>query len=225
MKKLFISDFHLGSPLFSKERQVAQLFNCSNYKEIYIIGDVIDTWENDVSKIVKQYDSLIRTINNSPAKILIIKGNHDPDIDKLKFIFHSCEVVVNKEISLDGKKVILVHGDEFDDIVIKYLWITKLWFPIHWFLERIGVNIKGYLRELFHSISAKKQHKHYNDIVSDIEKEAVKKYSDYSIVIMGHTHLSKLVYTSKPMYINTGSLIHDPCCIEYDNGIFTKKEL
>ena len=100
-----------------------------------------------------------------------------------------------------------------------------MWFPIHWFLERIGVNIKGYLRELFHSISAKKQHKHYNDIVSDIEKEAVKKYSDYSILIMGHTHLSKRVYISKPIYINTGSLIHDPCCIEYDNGIFTKKEL
>jgi len=225
MKKLFISDFHLGSPLFLKERQTTQLFNCSNYKEIYIIGDIIDTWENDVSKIIKQYDSLIRIINNSPAKVSIIQGNHDPSIDKLKFIFHSCDVVVNKEIDLDGKKVIMIHGDEFDAVVVKYLWMTKLWFPIHWVLERMGINVKGYLRELFHSISAKKQHKHYNDIVSAVEREAVKKYSDYDIIIMGHTHLSKLVYTSKPIYINTGSLIHDPCCIEYDNGIFTKREI
>jgi len=225
VKKLFISDFHLGSPLFSKERKVAQLFNCSNYKEIYIIGDIIDTWENDISKISKQYDSLIRIINNSPAKVCVIQGNHDPDIDKLKFIFHNCEVVVNKEISLDGKKAMLVHGDEFDDVVIKYLWLAKVWFPIHWVLERVGINVKGFLRDLFHSISKKKQHKHYNDIISDIEKAAVKKYSDYSIIIMGHTHLSKFVYTSIPTYINTGSLLNDPCCVEYNNGIFTKKEL
>jgi len=225
MKILFISDFHLGSPLFSKEYEVTQLFKCSDYKEIYIVGDVIDTWEGDVKEIAKKYDALIRYINNAIGKVYIIKGNHDPDIQKLKFIFHSCEVVFNKEINLDGKRVIIIHGSEFDDIIIKYSWMAKLFFPVHWVLERIGINVKGFLRELFHSVSKKIQDKHYNDIISDIEKTAVKKYSNYSILIMGHTHLPKVVYTSKPMYINTGSLVHDPCYIEYDNGIFTKKEL
>jgi len=225
MKKLFISDFHLGSPLFKKEKQIIQLFNCNDYKEIYILGDIIDTWEDDLNNITEQYRLLIIAINNSPAKVFIIKGNHDPDIQKLKFIFHSCEVVDKIEIELNDTKVIMIHGDEFDDVIIKYMWVAKLWFPFHWLLERIGINIKGYLRELFHSISMKKDHKYYNDIVTETEERAVKKYKDYSILIMGHTHLSKRVYISKPIYINTGSLIHDPCCIEYDNGIFTKKEL
>lgn len=225
MKKLFISDLHLGSPLFRKGYQLIQLFNCSNYKEIYIIGDVIDTWEDSVDNIIEQHRLLILAINNSPAKVFIIRGNHDPDINKLKFIFHSCEVVDRMEVNFGDTKVIMIHGDEFDDVVIKYSWVAKIWFPFHWILERFGINIKGYLRELFHSISKKKDHKHYNDIITEIEKRAVKKYKAYSIIIMGHTHLAKMVYTSTPIYLNTGSMLIDSSCIEYDNGIFTKREL
>jgi UDP-2,3-diacylglucosamine pyrophosphatase LpxH len=225
MKKLFISDLHLGSPLFKKEYQITQLFNCSNYKEIYILGDVIDTWEDDLNNITEQYRRLIIAINHSPAKVFILKGNHDPSVEKLKFIFHSCEVTNKIEIYLGDKKVIMVHGDEFDDAIIKYSWVAKMWFPLHWLLERFGINIKGYLRELFHSIAKKKDNKHYNDIITEIEKRAVEKYKDYSVIIMGHTHLAKMVYTSTPIYLNAGSMLVDPSCIEYDNGVFTKREI
>lgn len=223
--KLFLSDLHLGSPLFDKENEIKQLFNCNKYDEVFIIGDIIDTWENSVKTITLKYESLIQSINTSVAKVYIIKGNHDPKIIDLKRIFYKCHVLDNKELNLNGKKTLLIHGHEFDGVMVKYLGINKLLFPIQWLCERLNLNISNWLNTTYHSVAAKISDKHYNDIVLEIEKRVIEKYKDYDILIMGHTHLEKFVYTYKPVYINTGSLIHDPSYLEYDSGIFVRRRL
>lgn len=222
MKNLFISDLHLGSPLFKSENEIIALLD-ESYDNIYIIGDIIDSWEDDVDRIVNEYKGLIDKINNL-NNVRVIKGNHDPSIEKLQSIFSNCYVGNNDSFSDFIFSCIVVHGNEFDNLVTKYSWLAKLTFPIVWIGERFGFNIKACCRELFYSISSKRNKNYYTKLVSDIEKNLIKKYrSNYNYLVCGHTHLPKINRDLGVQYVNCGDWIHNRTYVVYDSGEFTLK--
>ena len=64
----------------------------------------------------------------------------------------------------------------------------------------------------------KKQEKYYNDLVLDIEKESVRDYSEkgYKNVVLGHTHLPKLVNDYyNIIYMNSGDWTHNKTYAKY----------
>ena len=208
--ELYISDLHLGSPLFKSKNIILDLFD-KDYDKIVIIGDLFDIWEGKIEGIVEDNIEIVDKIR-SLSIVIIVFGNHDPDIDTLKLLFPDAEVCM-KYYSDDR---IFIHGHEFDYLVTKYSWAAKMLFPIHWVLERCNINIKNWLVRLFHSIAAKRKKKYYNSLVLDIEKAAVEKYKKYfDVIIMGHTHLPKFV-DDEIMYINTGDFLHHKTYCIYD---------
>lgn len=215
MKYLILSDLHLGSPLFKYELELIHLLNDNKFDKIIINGDIFDIWELPINKIISKYIILINIINNLAISksIIIIRGNHDPNITVLSSIFYSCNVVFQYEYNNN----IVIHGSEFDDLIMKYSIIAKFLGYINWFFERIHLDLKTFFRELFYSISAKRQKKYYNDLISDIEKSAVDKYKDtYDFIIMGHTHMPKISDT----YINCGDMIHNYTYVIDDDNDF-----
>jgi len=224
---LFLSDLHLGSPLFKIKNELLKLITDDKYSRIYIIGDIIDTWEEDYHKVVSEFKDVIDCINNSPKFIVLIKGNHDPEISIMKFLFPNKPVYFKYETSLGNNTALLFHGDEFDYKITKHITLARFLFPIQWFLERLGFNFNWFTLNLYHSISKKVQHKKYDALVLDIEKEAVEKYKDYDLIIMGHTHKHKLIKLSdNRYYINTGALINYPVYAEFneEDSTFTIKK-
>jgi UDP-2,3-diacylglucosamine pyrophosphatase LpxH len=196
MKLLFLSDFHLGSPLFESNNDVMSLLD-RDYDMIFLIGDTIDTWEDNVWDIVNDNRVLIDKLN-SIANLIVIKGNHDPDMNILKTIFPEKTVASEFSLSIDGRLCIVVHGDEFDELVYKYSWVAKLLHPIQWICERIfKINLKGYFRELV---------------------EAYKK--DYQCIVIGHTHLPKLIKRDDFIYANCGDWVYNKTYVTYENGKF-----
>jgi len=65
MKILFLSDFHLGSPLFESENEILSLLN-DDYDMVFLLGDTIDTWEDDLWSIVTKNNVLLRKLNSLP---------------------------------------------------------------------------------------------------------------------------------------------------------------
>jgi len=224
MKHLFISDLHLGSPLLKSHGLILNLLE-GPYGVIFLVGDIIDTWEKPVDDIVNDPvdGTVINTINelSKTKTIIFIQGNHDPDLADLSRIFPNVQVLGHRyilDMEHNGLKIVVIHGHEFNETILKYSWIAKLVWPIQWIFERFGWNIRGWLRTLFHSIAAKKQNKNYNDIVLDIEEQVVEMYKDHSYVIMGHTHLPKLVEREeRPSYVNCGDFIHNQTWVTYDS--------
>jgi len=176
MKMLFLSDLHLGSPCFKAYSELLNLLYV-DYDKIFIVGDLLDVWEQKPSDILLRNSMIIDRINEL-TNVVIIKGNHDPEIAELEKFFPQKEIYHEHEFNVDGKKIMIVHGDEFDDLIRKYSWLAKILFPIHWFLERVGINAKWFFRELFYSVSAKTNKKYYNYLVLDMEKELVNKYKN-----------------------------------------------
>lgn len=220
---LFISDLHLGSPLFDDEIVIVDLLQSPKYDEIVLVGDILDVWEDDIESILESNRAIVEAIHKASIDrpVTYILGNHDPDRETiLKYL----PLVGVCEEYLFGKGVV-THGHQFDDLIIKYSWLAKIVFYIHWVCERaFGINVKAYFRRLFYSLSAKKDKRYYNDLIIDVEKNAIEKYSDYDYVIMGHTHLPKIV-SGKTTYVNVGDWIHNRSYVIYDSStnIFTLK--
>lgn len=215
MKTLFLSDFHLGSPLFNCRTDVINLINSPEFSRIVLVGDIIDNWEQTVLQTINEYNDIIGWINKRSKEIQIdyIVGNHDPNKESIMSIFPN----VNIHESLKFKEGIIIHGHEFDDLVTKYDWVARLLFIPHWILERFGINIKAWFRNLFFSVSNKRDKKYYRSLVVGIQNECVEKYSsEYEFAVLGHTHFPEIITNGSFLYVNCGDLIHNKTYIIYD---------
>jgi UDP-2,3-diacylglucosamine pyrophosphatase LpxH len=219
--KIFISDFHISSPLFQKENEIMEIISRPEVSEVYLLGDILDTWEEDPYDTKVNKKEFISFLNECGKVKVMLKGNHDPDLKTMRDIFTGFPVLEKYEMELFGKKTILVHGDEFDSSTI----LTRIVFPMHFILSRTGVNMKGYFRTLYHKLLVFKNDSDKNSLVFKNEKKLFEKYSkDYDLIISGHTHVAKLVRSLEGDYANTGSVIYEPSYLEaYKNTILLKR--
>jgi UDP-2,3-diacylglucosamine pyrophosphatase LpxH len=185
----------------------------NGYDKIFIIGDLIDRWSTPVEDTVVEYDDIIFKIN-SLGNVTIIKGNHDPDIETLQTIFYGVNVT-DKYID-DG--FVIVHGHEWDDT----LKVGDMFFPIHKFFSKFGLNLKAFVRNIAYTLSAFFQNKNKDtDLIFDMEKEIVSNCLEYgNVIITGHTHIPKIVNGDGFIYINTGDWVYNKSYVEYIDGNF-----
>ena len=218
MNNLFISDLHVGSPLFDEHSMVEKI-KCGDYDRIFLVGDIFDVWQDDFDDILRNNENIVNAIREvSELKpIIYIVGNHDPSSEEIKKKFPSVQVCDFFE--LDGG--IVVHGHMFDVFATKYSWIARFYFVFHWIFERLGINLQIF-RDFFYSVSNKRDKDYYKNMVGDIENNAVKEYkSKYKFVVMGHTHWPKISEKDGFTYANSGDWIHNKTFMVGSNGRFT----
>jgi UDP-2,3-diacylglucosamine pyrophosphatase LpxH len=221
MKILFLSDLHLGSPLFDSEGEILNILQ-RYYDMVVVLGDFIDVWEDNFDHTVLKYHMIMNALISLGNRLIVVRGNHDPETHKFDILFPSAIVSESFDFSYDSEVFRIIHGHEFDIMVKDYSWLMRAVFPIQWFLERMGVNLKGFLRKFFYSVSAKFNNKGYFELVSKIEKEAVKKYNtEYDALVMGHTHFPKIVEEQGFKYINTGDWINNKTYVIFEDGNFS----
>jgi UDP-2,3-diacylglucosamine pyrophosphatase LpxH len=216
MVKLFLSDLHLGNILFEKKKDLINLLSSSKYDSIYLLGDILDTWSMELEHILIIYGDVIYAINKLGVKCTIIKGNHDPDLETMQKVFDKIRVIEgNYSFILGGERTILMHGNEFDDSGAFMMFLLKCISPIQWIFTKAGMSFSYRLRDWYYE----KKHgsNFYNKLALGNEKKTVKKYSvDNKIIIMGHTHVGKIVETPEYKYINCGTALHDASAVEFD---------
>jgi len=216
MKTLFLSDLHLGSPLFTKKAAVVDLILSPEFEELILVGDIFDTWEAKIEKIFNDNQAFMSTVFEASKHIptTFIMGNHDPDADIIKANWPF--VGVHEEFQWNGGMI--THGHQFDDLITKYSWLAKFLFTIHWICQRIFfINIKAFVRRILYSVAGHRQKKYYTELTLDIERGAVEKYKEYAFVVMGHTHLPKKAVSGATKYINCGDWIHNQTYVIHDS--------
>jgi len=205
VRYIFLSDLHLGSPLFKSEDAIIRLLQ-NEYDKIFLVGDIVDDWEDNVPSIVSKYNRLIFCIN-SLSNVVILKGNHDPEIGVLRTIFPAADVFDDYE--LEGN-IMVTHGHRFS----KEPW--RMTFCIFYMFERIGINLKAFARWIRSWFYDK------NELTLPEEKDTVAHYkADYDYVVMGHTHIPKIVPGAECTYVNCGDWVCSKTYVEYEDGKFT----
>ena len=208
MTKLFLSDLHLGSPLFRSTSHILDLLNRTLFDEIFFVGDIIDEWEKDVLNIVIEHSEIISTINyQSMLKpINFIIGNHDPSKDILEKIFNH----VNFYDSLKFNNGIIIHGHQFSIIYDEPSIWSKILYSIYWLFERIGIDLLSKPKQLLFSLASKFDDDDYPELVLSVEEGILEAYKNkYEFAITGHTHMPKIINHPELKFINCGDWTHN----------------
>ena len=131
VRTLFLSDLHLGTKGCQAGLLLDFLKHC-DVDTIYLVGDVVDGWRlksgwywpqshnNVVRKLLKRV--------HKGVKIIYIPGNHDEFMrDYVGHNFGGIDVM-NTAIheAADGKRYLVMHGDQFDLVVRHAPWLAML---------------------------------------------------------------------------------------------------
>ena len=122
LRSVFISDVHLGFKGCRAEFLLSFLRRVE-CEQIYLVGDIIDLWSLQRTFFWPQaHNDVIRTILGKAkhgTRVVYVPGNHDRsfrDHDGLTL----GNVEIHKDViheTADGRRFLVLHGDEFDSIV------------------------------------------------------------------------------------------------------------
>ena len=214
IESLFVSDVHLGWG-DSKTKKFLTLINEVECKNIFIVGDFIDGWVIEKKrKWIDDNNAIIQkllSLSRKGTKIYYMWGNHDDFLsksNKLEFgeNIKICRTKIYK--ALNGKKYLLIHGDQFDGFLrLKcFLPVQKfgsfLYERLSWFNEKINKMADRLgLREKYVPIFLKPK-----PYLSDFPEMAVQEADRQKCegVICGHLHAPSHVFLEKIEYLNCG---------------------
>lgn len=137
-RAVFMSDFHLGTSS-SCAKSINQFLSHIEPEYLYLVGDIVDCWRMgglDLFKIHQQgiahtgvLQKLIK-MERHGVKLVYIPGNHDEWFrDRLDKGLPSHGLTILFEAThetKDGRRILIMHGDSFDEIVRANRWLAVL---------------------------------------------------------------------------------------------------
>lgn len=230
-RTLFLSDLHLGAR-GSQAELLLDFLRHNDADTIYLVGDIVDGWRlkngwywpqshNDVVQ------KLLRKARKG-ARVIYVPGNHDEFArDYTGLFFGGVEVIANGvHETADGKKLLVIHGDEFDIVVRNARWLAFLG---DWAYEwAIFINTHyNRVRRMFgvgywsFSAWAKLKVKNAVNFIGDFEKTLVAEAARRGVdgVVCGHIHHATIKTIDGKLYVNTGDFVESCTAIaEHEDG-------
>ena len=163
---IILSDIHLGSKVCQAKRLIKFIHNLQHHKMqakmLIINGDIFDSW--DFRRLCKNQWKVLSGLRklSSFMKIVWINGNHDGPIEIISMLLG---IEVKEEIVFQSgdKKILVLHGHQFDSFISDHPIVTYIADYIYGFLQKIHI---------YWAKEAKKYSKTFLRCSEKIEKEA-----------------------------------------------------
>jgi UDP-2,3-diacylglucosamine pyrophosphatase LpxH len=218
-RTIWISDTHLGTR-GCKAEFLLDFLKYTRSEKLYLVGDIVDGWRLKRSWYWPQVHNdvmqkLLRKARKG-TKVIYVPGNHDEAARQfagLQFggidVMHDC---VHETV--DGKRFLITHGDEFDVIVRYARWIAMLGDGAYTLLLWINHHFNG-VRRLFGfpywSLSAYLKHKVKNAVeyISQYEDAVAGTARQRGLdgVVCGHIHNAEMRMIDGVLYCNDGDWV------------------
>lgn len=218
-RTLFLSDIHLGTKACQAEF-LLDFLRRHDADTIYLVGDIIDFWRIKRSPHWPQQHNdvvqkLLRKVRKG-TRLVYIPGNHDEDLRS--YCGHHFGGVEFRRADIheaaDGRRFLVMHGDEFD-VVVRYVkWLAALG---DWaYVAALSFNtLFNRTRRQFGmpywSVSSylKRKVKKAVNYIGDFEKALASEARRQSAqgVICGHIHHATMREIDGLTYINTGDWV------------------
>lgn len=232
-RSLFLSDIHLGTRGCQADL-LLEFLKIHDADVIYLVGDIVDGWRLKRSWYWPQsHNDVVQKLLRKARKgtrIVYIPGNHDEFLRNYYGAHFGGVEVVEKTIheTADGRRFLVIHGDQFDMVVRHAKWLAHLG---DWaYSVALGVNTLLNLarRKLgfgYWSLSAWAKLKVKNAVnfigtyEETLSQEAIKAQVDG--VICGHIHHAEIHNKFGIDYMNTGDWVEScSALVEDGNGQF-----
>ena len=130
-RTVWISDTHLGTPGCNADL-LLDFLKSVDCETLYLVGDIVDGWRlrkgwywpprhNDVVRCVLK-------MAKHGTRVIYVPGNHDEAFrDYVGLNFGGIEVAAEAvHMTADGRRLLVLHGDEFDGVVLYAKWLAFL---------------------------------------------------------------------------------------------------
>ena len=218
-RTIWISDIHLGTRGCKAELLLDFLKNTES-ETLYLVGDIVDGWRLKKGWYWPQaHNDVVQKILRKArkgTKVVFIPGNHDEFArDYTGNEFGAVEVrheAVHE--TANGKKLLIIHGDEFDVIVTYAKWLALLgdgaytvalglnsWF--NYIRQKLGYpywSLSAYLK-----LKVKNAIQFINSYETALADTARKRGLDG--VVCGHIHHPEIRMIDGILYCNDGDWV------------------
>ena len=230
-RTIWISDTHLGTP----GAQAGALLHFLKYtrsETLYLVGDIVDGWQlkkrfywpqehNDVIQ------KLLRKARHG-TRVVYIPGNHD-EAARHYIGFNFGEVAIKDDEvhqTADGKRLWVVHGDLFDNVIQHARWLAYLGDRAYVLLLKLNRLVNGIRTALNMPYWSLSQYLKYRvksavSFISAFERamitEARRRNCDG--VVCGHIHKPEMREVDGLLYANDGDWVESlSALVEHHDG-------
>lgn len=232
-RALFLSDVHLGmKPI--RTRQLIEFLRFHDADAIYLVGDILDGWRLAKTwRWPEEYNELAQLLLDkaeSGVRIVYLPGNHDEFLREYLGTYFGKIELVDRTVhtSATGKTYLVIHGDQFDVVVMNAKWLAHVGDWAYNFALRVNSVINWVRRKLglqYWSLSAwaKQKVKNAVSVIGRFEEALVHeaKQSGVDGVICGHIHFADMHERLGIHYINTGDWVEScTAVVENQDGNF-----
>ncbi len=200
MNAIIVSDLHIGSRYFQFgvfERFMEEL---PADHELIMNGDIIDSPYLKMEPSDQRALDMIKNISYRQP-VVWVRGNHDNG-----YVPQSFGKTIFKSSHRIGSRLLITHGDDFDDIMPRSRLFIKAFRLLH------NLRIKMGARPVHVAEYAKKWKSFYRVLRKNIALNAVKcaAQNGFEAVTCGHTHFPEDLTLNGIRYINTGAWTEFP---------------
>ncbi|HEY9573309.1 MAG TPA: UDP-2,3-diacylglucosamine diphosphatase [Pusillimonas sp.] len=218
-RAIWISDLHLGTAGCQAE-PLLEFLKQHESDTLYLVGDIIDGWQLRRRWLWPQsHNDVIQKILRKARKgtrVVFIPGNHDSFARQFAGDhFGGIEVQYEAEhTTLDGKCLLVTHGDLFDGVVQYAPWLAYLGDRLYcmaltwnvWFNRaraRMGLGYWSLSQYLKHKV------KDAVSFISAFEDALAKeaKRRGFDGVVCGHIHKAQIREVDGILYCNDGDWV------------------
>lgn len=200
-KAVVVSDLHVGLPYFRCVQFTEFLSSLEPGFDLILNGDVIDDPKQKLRRSGVAILDLLRS-ESYLRRVFWTYGNHDDGLE----LGDPGEIHFCKYLEVNGH-LLVVHGDDFDEIMPKSLWFIRVMKMLHNQRIRLGarpVHIAEFAKKRLPFL--------YRILTEEVKKNAVTcaLRNGFSAITCGHTHYVEDAFCEGVRYINTGAWTEEP---------------
>lgn len=230
-RTIFISDTHLGTSGCNAEL-LFDFLKSVECETLYLVGDIIDGWRLKRGWFwPTRHNDIVRRVLKMAKKgtrVVYVPGNHDEVLrDFIGLQLGDIEVrpeAVHE--TADGRKLLVLHGDEFDGVVLYHRWLAFLGDHAYVALLKLNVGFNACRRALglpYWSLSAhlKKRVKNAVEYVCRFEEAVAHAARERGAdgVVCGHIHSAEIRQFGDITYYNDGDWVEScTALVEHADG-------
>jgi UDP-2,3-diacylglucosamine pyrophosphatase LpxH len=233
-RTVWISDIHLGTRGCNAEL-LLDFLRAIECETLYLVGDILDGWRlrkgwywpDAHNEVVRR----LLKLAHRGTRVVLIAGNHDEMLRPYAGMsFGGVTIALEAvHVTADGRRLLVVHGDGFDSVVLYARWLAFLGDQAYDLLLRLNVVVNAVRRRLrlpYWSLSAylKKRVKNAVQFIGAYEEAVAHAARDAGVdgVVCGHIHSAEIRQIGDITYYNDGDWVEScTALVEDRDGVIS----
>lgn len=220
-RTIFLSDIHLATR-GCKAEFLIDFLRHHDSERLYLVGDIFDGWQMKRSLYWPQsHNDVVQKFLRKVRKgtmVYYLPGNHDEGMRGYAGMQFGGVTVLKDTIheTADGRRLLVLHGDQFDGVVLNARWLSFLGSSAYDLALSINNGFNAVRRRLgfpYWSLSnflkqkVKRAVEYLTNFQSALIQEARRRELDG--VICGHVHNAEIRFADGFLYCNCGDWVEN----------------